>query len=433
MRKLLATSITAVILTATSFAQAPIVAPNIVVPPPMPAIPPTLPPPMRGEPAPVPPDAFGVGSLPGTVVSPSVRPPAPVSEAPIEVPPGPMFWGNFDYLLWRSKGGILPPLVVAIGGPAAQAAPIDPRWAVAISDDKINGDLQSGIRLGGGIWLDKPHGTGVEAIYTGFLQSNILATYSSVPGVVLARLFVDVNVPTVALFQLSSPSGSTQGLAQVRTSFDTDGFEVNMLRRGPAMIGEEMHWILGVRYFGLKENLTIENLSQVSSLRVGAFDSFSTRNQFVGGQFGGRWNWNIDRLSIDFIWKLAVGAMNQEVDINGGSVAALSNGAHVERTGGLLALSSNIGEYNRTKLVVMRDSTLNIGYAITPNVKINLGYNLFWVSSVIRPGEQIDLGVNPNLLPFSGATSSGPARPAFHFNGEEFWMHGINVGLSVQF
>ena len=135
----------------------------------------------------------------------------------------------------------------------------------------------------------------------------------------------------------------------------------------------------------------------------------------------------------DFIWKLAVGGMNQEVDINGGSAAALSSGAHIERPGGLLALSSNIGEYNRTKLVVMRDATLNIGYAITPNVKLNLGYNLFWVSSVIRPGEQIDLGVNPALLPFSGAAPSGPARPAFHFNGEEFWMHGINVGLSVQF
>jgi Putative beta barrel porin-7 (BBP7) len=206
-----------------------------------------------------------------------------------------------------------------------------------------------------------------------------------------------------------------------------------MLRRGPAMIGEEMHWILGVRYGGLKENLTIESLSQSGGLRVGSFDTFATKNQFVGGQFGGRWNWNVDRLSIDFIWKLAVGAMNQEVDIDGGSAAALSNGAHIERPGGLLALSSNIGDYNRTKLVVMRDVTLNIGYAITPNVKFNLGYNLFWVSSVIRPGEQIDLGVNPALLPFSGVAPTGPARPAFHFNGEEFWMHGINVGLSVQF
>ena len=44
-----------------------------------------------------------------------------------------------------------------------------------------------------------------------------------------------------------------------------------------------------------------------------------------------------------------------------------------------------------------------------------------------------DLGVNPNLLPFSGVAPTGPARPSFHFNGEEFWMHGINVGLSVQF
>jgi hypothetical protein len=327
----------------------------------------------------------------------------------------------------------MPPLVVAIGGPAALAVPIDPRWAVPISDDRINGDWQSGLRLSAGMWLDKPHGTGLEASYAVFLKSSELVSYSSAPNMVLGRLFVDVTGPGVALFQLSSPSGSTQGLAQVRTSFDSDGFELNMLRRGPAMIGEEFHWILGIRYFGMKENLSIESLSQVGGLRVGSFDTFATKNQFVGGQFGGRWNWNIDRLSIDFLWKMAIGGMSQEVDINGGSNAALTSGARIERSGGLLALSSNIGEYQRTKLVVMRDATLNFSYAITSNVKLNLGYNLMWVSSVIRPGEQIDLGVNPKLLPFSGVAPSGPARPSFQFNGEEFWMHGINVGLSVQF
>jgi hypothetical protein len=434
MRNAFATSMIAVILTVSAFAQTPALGPNIIAPPPMLVIPPTLPATPPSEPLPAPLDAFGVGALPGTIVSPpGVRPPSPVSEAPIEVPPGPMFWANFDYLLWRSKGGLMPPLVVAIGGPAALAVPIDPRWAVPISDDRSNGGLQSGFRLGGGMWLDKPHGTGVEAVYTMFVTSSDVASYNSVPNVVLGRLLVDVTVPAVALYQLSTPSGSTQGLAQVRTSFDADGFELNVLRRGPAMIGEEFHWILGVRYFGLKESLTIESLSQASGLRVGAFDTFATDNHFVGAQFGGRWNWNIDRLSIDFLWKLAVGGMNQAVDINGDTGAALSNGASIERPGGLLALSSNIGDYDRTKLVAMRDATLNIGYAITSNVRINLGYNLMWVSSVIRPGEQIDLGVNPKLLPFSGLAPSAPARPSFQFKGDEFWMHGINVGLSVQF
>src|SRR5262245_15446251 len=50
-------------------------------------------------PEPPPPSEFGVGEpVPG------VRPPMPVSEAPIEVPPGPMFWVEADYLFWRAKG-----------------------------------------------------------------------------------------------------------------------------------------------------------------------------------------------------------------------------------------------------------------------------------------------------------------------------------------
>jgi hypothetical protein len=52
---------------------------------------------------------------------------------------------------------------------------------------------------------------------------------------------------------------------------------------------------------------------------------------------------------------------------------------------------------------------------------------------VVRPGAQIDPVVNPSLLPFSGATQTGPARPAFDYVERQFWMHGINVGLTVRF
>src|SRR5262245_38584436 len=137
--------------------------------------PPPLPAPVPNELPPAPPDGFAVGTLPqGVIVSPpAVRPPMPVPGAPIEIPPGPMYWVAADYLLWRSKGGMLPPLVIA----ANTNSSLDPRVIVPLSDDRINGDLQSGFRLQGGLWLDKPHGMGVEVIYTKFLGTSDVATF----------------------------------------------------------------------------------------------------------------------------------------------------------------------------------------------------------------------------------------------------------------
>ncbi|HKA07622.1 MAG TPA: BBP7 family outer membrane beta-barrel protein, partial [Gemmataceae bacterium] len=203
--------------------------------------------------------------------------------------------------------------------------------------------------------------------------------------------------------------------------------------RGPAMIGEEMHWIVGVRYFGLEESLAVESMTQGGGMRVGTFDSFATRNQFYGGQFGGRWSLTRDNFTIDLILKLAVGGMGQEVVVQGGSSAVMGSGARVDRPGGLLALQSNIGDYDRVKFVIIRDTQLNVNYCLTENISLRLGYTFMWVSNVVRPGEHVDMGINPSLLPFSGAAPQGPIRPTFKYDGDVFWMHGINVGVTIRF
>jgi hypothetical protein len=437
MRNCRIPTLAGLLLAGTAFGQVAGPAPGVSLGPPVAATvvaPPVLPPAAALGPPPAPPDGFAVGLPPGTVVSPvAIRPPDPVTEAPVEVPPGPRFWGSFEYLLWRSKGGLVPPLVVGVTGPAALTVPVNPRAAFAVSDDRVNGELQSGFRIGGGVWLDKPHGTGVEASYMTFLESTDTDAFRGAPGSVLGRLFTDASRGLPALFQLSTPGGTTEGLARVRTSFDADGFEVNMLRRGPAMIGEEMHWILGVRYFGLEESLSVEGVSTTGTLRASAFDRFATRNNFYGAQVGGRWSWVRNDFSVTLMMKMALGGMGQEAVIHGASTVLLPTGERLDRAGGLLALSSNSGDFDRTKVVWLRDISVSIGYCLTENVTLRLGYDFLWLSNVVRPGEQIDLRVNPSLLPFALGAPSGPARPRFRFDGETFWMHGISVGVAVQF
>ena len=159
--------------------------------PTVPTIPPAPPKlPVLPEPPTAPPGEFGVGdSPPGTVVSPpSVRPPMPVTGAPIEVPPGPHVWATFDYLMWKVKGGLLPPLVATAFGSSSMTSP-NPYTAFMVSESKINSGLHDGLRLTGGYWLDKPDGTGIELRYLQFFHGQDVQD--------LASVLADVLGPTI--------------------------------------------------------------------------------------------------------------------------------------------------------------------------------------------------------------------------------------------
>lgn len=439
MRKTWAAAVAGLLLAGTAVAQTG-ASPPVRISTPLPAAP-MLPPPPPAPPklpalpeTPLPPPAeFGVGELPpGTVVSPPfVQPPLPVSGAPIEIPPGPHVWASFDYLMLKVKGGLLPPLVTSAFGSPSMASP-DPFSAFMVSESKINSGLHDGFRLTGGAWLDKPDGTGVELRYSRLFHDEHVQDLAGVPRTFLSRPFWDELHNAPALFLLSNPAGTMQGVAQIRTTFDTEGFEANFLRRGPAMIGEAFHWILGVRFWELQEDLTVAAGSQIGGMRAGSFDTFATRNRFYGTQFGGQWHFTRNSLAIDLTLKVASGAMLEDVSILGGSTALLPSGARVDRPGGFLALASNSGGHSRTKFATIPQLSLAVAYCLTDNIKLRVGYDLMYVYKVIRPGEQIDLGINPNLLPFS-PTPTPPLRPDFRFNDETFWMQGCSVGLVVQF
>lgn len=423
MRTAVWSAVAACLVAGTAAAQVPgpLAAPPVL---PAPAVVPEGPPPLE----------FGVGvPVEAPTVLPGVRPPLPVSGAPIEVPPGPMYWAEVDYLSWRAKGGLVPPLVVGIYTSAVPPLPPDPRMAFPVSDDRINGNVKAGYRLRTGLWIDKPNGTGFEAAYTSFLSSEDSDWFTGGPNTLLARPFVDAVARAPALFLLSDPRAGVQGVAATGTTFDSDGLELNMLRRGPAMFAQEFHWVIGLRYWSLEESLAIAGASQAGGLTIAGYDSFATRNRFYGPQFGGNMYWDRGKLRIELALRMALGLMTQETSIAGGSTAVLPSGAAFDRPGALLALSSNIGDHDRMKLAMVRDMSLNVGYRLTDHVQLRLGYQFLWASNVLRPGLQIDRGVNPTLLPFNPGPVTGPIRPWYRPDGEIFWMHGFTAGLAVQF
>jgi hypothetical protein len=99
-----------------------------------------------------------------------------------------------------------------------------------------------------------------------------------------------------------------------------------------------------------------------------------------------------------------------------------------------LAQASNIGRYNQNQFCVVPELGANVGYQLTPRLRLICGYTFIYWSRVARAGDQIDFNVNGSQLPNSGIAPTGDTRhPAFAFQQTDFWAQGINAGLDYRF
>ena len=94
---------------------------------------------------------------------------------------------------------------------------------------------------------------------------------------------------------------------------------------------------------------------------------------------------------------------------------------------GLLAQTSNIGTYTQNEFAVVPEFDLMIGYQMTEQVKLSIGYTAIYWSNVVRPGDQIDLDVHPDLMPPATGFTSG-THPTFAFDTTDYWVQGISFG-----
>jgi hypothetical protein len=72
------------------------------------------------------------------------------------------------------------------------------------------------------------------------------------------------------------------------------------------------------------------------------------------------------------------------------------------------------------------EASLKLGYHVSQNLTVTVGYSVVYWSTVVRPGDQIDRTINPSQI--DGALA-GEARPIFRFNHDDFWAQGLNLGL----
>lgn len=349
-------------------------------------------------------------------------------------------WVGVEALGWAISGQSVPPLVTSspAGTPRPQAGVIGaPGTQVLYGDQAINGGLQPGIRVYGGFYLDEAKLWALEGSFFTLFGGD--GNYLSPNAPVVSRPFINANTGANDAELVGFPGvlGGTVGVTSNQCFW---GLDLNLRRALCCECNSRWDLIGGYRNLGLNEGLAInENLTTLdnslgypanSSILVN--DSFNTKNVYNGGQLGIgylRWNgkWTLDARAL-----LGIGGTASTVNINGSTTVTPLGGSSSTLPGGLLALPSNIGQYNANTFSFVPEFGLRVGYMVTPRMAVTAGYTFIYWTGVARPGEQIDPVVNPSQIP--PGTLQGPARPALTgVNTTDIWIQGITTGLEFRF
>jgi hypothetical protein len=344
-------------------------------------------------------------------------------------------------LLWWIRDSHLPPLVTA--SPVGSAGILGQPNTTVLFGGHTDNEERSGGRFGAGYWFDCDKTFGIEGSYffLGSRSVNFAAGPSGPGSAVIARPFFNV-ITGAEDSELVSVPGRVTGTVSAGLSSRLQGAELNGVCNLCCGCRGRVDLLAGFRYLqldeglGITENLLVNpGLPLIGGTAFGVSDQFSTHNWFYGGQIGARAEVRNGDFFVNLLAKVALGCTHQVMDVGGSTVIAPPGQAATVSNGGLLALPSNSGHFTRDQFAVVPEVGINVGYQLTDNLSVFVGYSFLYWSSVARPGNQIDLAVNPTQLPRVPGPPQlvGPARPAPELADTTFWAQGINFGVAFRY
>jgi hypothetical protein len=365
---------------------------------------------------------------------------------------GNRFYVSAEYLMWFMKNSPAPPLVTGTFAPGPTPGALgDPGTLILFGGTGIDTWVHSGARFNAGYWFDDDQCIGLDGsvFFLGQRGAHFTAGSGGSAGIYRPFISSDQGNLSVAEEVSGSVPLNLAGIVGVDMESRLWGAELNLRHNLVCLPLYRLDLVEGFRFVGLDESLQIdENLTVLpnpanpGAPQSGSFllgDRFMTENRFYGAQVGAIQEVQVGNWFLDLKTKVALGDTRQTADITGAT--SINGGPFHE--GGLLAQPSNIGHYVRNRFGLVTDLGVNFGYQITDQLRIYVGYNyLFW-SSVARPGDQIDLAVSRSQLPGAAGNITNPGGPAanpaavkhpvFAFRGTDFWAHGVDFGLEFRY
>jgi hypothetical protein len=350
------------------------------------------------------------------------------------------FWVTGSFLHgWLSRPFLNGPLVTigSINDPVAGALG-QPSTVVAFGRDEYQFPNLNGARVEFGVNLTNRISLDFQGWVLGPSHIRSLFFSDATGSPFIARPVFNTMTQAEGSFGTSVP-GLAVGATQIEAKQQLFGFEANARYQSNWTPYLTVDWLAGYKRVQLEEDLLIRDfitpIGGATSF-IGDFDRFAATNQFNGGQIGTRFRWQsgFDWFGMTGYGKLALGATNQTVEIEGQSATVTAAGVQTA-TGGILALSSNIGHHKRQVFGVIPEAGVGIVLMPCRYVRLHAGYSALYWNDVLRPGDHIDRRVNPALVPTSRSFDPGAPRdfPAFTFRGRDVWLQTINFGLELYY
>lgn len=349
--------------------------------------------------------------------------------------PFPTVWFQAEALAWWTKASPVSVPLITTGGPIGSGS------TVVLGNEDLNMSMRGGGRFLVGAAISSDHRWAVEGSYF-FLgrasKSDSVIADGSPASTPLAFPFFNATTGSEDYTPVNLP-GQFAGRAEVSANTWLQGLDANVLHNVSAAGSVQYDLLGGFRWVNVQENLTFTTDSPNVFPNPPAFfhtyDSFDTNNNFYGAQLGGRATFNNGRLLFNATGKVAIGDMVERTSISGATLTNVGGG-YFWGPGSYLSQPTNIGSRSINRFAVIPEVNLNMGIQLTPWARFLMGYSFLYVSSVARPGDQIDRVINPTQAPAitgNPAALVGPARPSASIHDSSFWAQGLNFGLEFHF
>ncbi|MGL4419114.1 MAG: BBP7 family outer membrane beta-barrel protein [Gemmataceae bacterium] len=343
------------------------------------------------------------------------------------------WFASGEVLFGSVRQGRVPALVSTAAAPAFGFF-ADPSTTNLLGPGGFSARPSTAYRIQAG-WVPLDDRFGFDATFTQWLEARREVAFSSDQYPTLARPIFALNIDR-EFAELAAAPGLATGQIAVESQTDVWSFALRIRRAWLSDESRRLDWFVGFKTLNLLDTLRIREQSHAGTqapepvgTRMFTHESFETINRFYGGQFGWSGSRRFGRATLDGRLALALGFTRQTIDIEAMQTRQRPGLPAENFNGGILANPTNIGRQTQDQFSFAPEAGMNLGFYLTPQLRLTLGYDFQYWSRVLRPGETIDRNVDLTYL--NNAPVVAPAterRPELNLRSTDFWTQGLRVG-----